>query len=139
MTLPAKVVDINTATFGDHKNQPCGPVQGIFTDNFSTDNATFFTLGSDAEYVGTEMTKSGGGWTTSKLVRVRFFLQRVGSPTGNISAELRANVSEAPNFSTLLASTQSYPVSAIPTTGKNQVVLTFIVPYSVTLGNYFIL
>lgn len=138
MALPEDIVTVNTATWSDHKNQPHGPVQGVYADNFSSDNGTFFNLGDSIEYVGTELTKSAG-WNASRLMRVRFFLQKVGSPTGSLTVVLRPNVSEAPDFNTLLATSQSFPVASIPTSGKNEVVFTFLIPHNVVIGNYFVL
>lgn len=136
MALPEDIVTVSTATWSDHKNQPHGPVQGIHIDNLSPDNGTFFNLGDSIEYVGSESTAVSA---KGRLMRVRFFLQRVGSPTGNLTVELRPNVSEAPDFSTLLATTQTYPVSSIPTSGKNEVVFTFQIPFNMVAGAYFLL
>lgn len=136
MALPEDIVPVTSATWSDHKNQPHGPVQGIHIDNLSTDNSTFFNLGDSIEYVGSESTAVTA---KGRLMRVRFFLQRTGSPTGNLTVQLRPNVSEAPDFNTLLATTQTYPVSSIPTSGKNEVVFTFQIPFNMVPGAYFLL
>lgn len=135
MALPEDIVTVTTATWSDHKNQPHGPVQAVHIDGFANDNGTFYNLGDSIEYVGVEHSPV---ITKGRLMRVRFYFQRVGSPTGNITVQLRPNVSEAPDFNTLLASTQSYPVSSIPTSGKNETIFTFLIPYNVVAGNYFL-
>lgn len=137
MALPEDIVPVTTATWSDHKNQPHGPVQGIDSfQSLSGDSGTFFNLGDSIEYVGTEHNVAT---TKGRLMRARFFLQRVGSPTGVLTAQLRPNISEAPDFNTLLASSQTYPVASIPASGKNEIVLTFLIPFNMIPGNYFLL
>lgn len=130
MALPEDIVTVTTATWSDHKNQPHGPVQRITSlppgGAGVTDDGTFYNLGNNLEYVGQKFLHTG----TNRLMRARFFFQRVGAPSGTIQLQLRPFTSGAPDFNTLLAASQTYPVSAIPTSGKNETVFTFQVPYN---------
>lgn len=135
MALPEDIVTVTTATWSDHKNQPHGPVQRVTSLDKGLDNGTFYNLGSSIEYVGTEYSPA---IAQGRFVRVRFFCQRTGSPTGNLQVFLYPNVGNAPDFNTLLAASQTYPVSSIPTSGKNEVLFTFQVPYNVAIAAYYV-
>lgn len=139
MALPEDIVTVSTATWSDHKNQPHGPVQRVTSGPSgaeTTDNGTFYNLGNNLEYVGQRYANVS---VSGKLTRCRFFFQRVGNPTGTISVQFRPFTSGAPDFTTLLADSQSYPVSAIPATGKNEVVFTFQIPANFAVSTNYVL
>lgn len=130
MALPIKVVDINTATWSNHKNQSHGGIQPTLLTNESEDDATFFNLGDSAEFVGNNLSLVPE-YRGHKMLRVRFYFQKVGSPTGNIFVDVRPPTtpgSGAPDFTVLQSRSLVYPVSSIPTSGKNEVIFSFPIP-----------
>lgn len=129
MALPTTIVSSATTTWSDHKNQHHGGAQRVtfYTDN--SDNGTFYNLGDTASHVA--LVTGFSGQAGHKLVRVRCYLQRVGSPTGNVFIELRETGAgeTSPNLGvTPWAVSRTFPVASIPTTGKNEVIFTFSVP-----------
>lgn len=127
MTLPIKVVDINSATWSDHKNQIHGGALSVLKSTDSDDNGASYQLGNSAEYAGYIEPGISGG-EGHKIIRFHAFLQRVGSPSGNVFVEVYDAGGSAPNFSSLLAKSQLYPASSIPTSGKTEVVFSFPAP-----------
>lgn len=128
MALPTTIVSSATTTWSDHKNQNHGGAQRLtlYTDN--TDNGTFYNLGDTSSHVAINAGYSGQAG--HKLLRFRCYLQRVGSPTGTVFVEVRESLSAtaldlgvAP-----LGVSRAFPVSSIPTSGKNEVIFTFSVP-----------
>lgn len=130
MALPIKVVDINTAGWSDHRNQNHGGIQQTTLNSNTSDNGTFYNLGDTSSHVG--IITGYTGQAGHKLLRVRCYLQRVGSPTGNVFIEVRAALSDTVLDLALApwGVSKSFPVSSIPTTGKNEVIFTFPVPVS---------
>lgn len=130
MALPVTVISSASITWSDHKNQNHGGAQRLAVYSDATDDGTFYQLGNSAQYV----TKVGGytGQANHKLLRVRVFLQRVGSPTGSLLVEVRPEGSPdfTPDMSILWGQSRSVPVSAVPTSAKTEVVFTFPVPVS---------
>lgn len=127
MALPTTVVSSASITWSDHKNQNHGGAQRIELRNDSADDATFYNLGDTVNYVA----RNGGftGQAGHKMVRVRCYLQRVGSPTGSVFVEIRPQISSTvPDLSTLWGTSRSFPCGSIPTSGKNEVIFTFPVP-----------
>lgn len=126
MTLPATIT--NAALWSDHKNQSHGGAQRVTSYTDQLDNGTFYNLGDTSQYVG--LISGFTGQAGHKLVRVRLFLQRVGSPSGNLSVELRPTTValNAPDFTTLWAVSKFIPVSSVPTSGRTEVVFTFPAP-----------
>lgn len=138
MALPTTIVSSATTTWSDHKNQNHGGAQRVTFYTDSSDNGTFYNLGDTHQYCGIVTTYSGQA--NHKLVRVRFFLQRVGSPTGNVFVQVRPNASPTgtthePSFTTLWGTSNSFPVSSIPTSGKNEVVFSFAVPVALPVAD----
>lgn len=133
MALPVTVT--NAALWSDHKNQNHGGAQRLtfYTDN--TDNGTFYNLGDTSSHVG--IIAGYSGQAGHKLLRFRCYLQRVGNPTGNVFIEIRDAISStamdlgvAP-----IGVSRSFPVSGIPTTGKNEYIFTFSVPATLPLSD----
>jgi hypothetical protein len=129
MPLPTTIIAATTATWSDHKNQSHGGAQRVtaYTDN--TDNGTFYNLGDTLNYCGVSTGYSGQA--NHKLLRARFYLQRVGNPSGNVFVEVRPTLSPSsatPDLTVLWGMSKSFPASSIPTTGKNEVVFSFPVP-----------
>lgn len=131
MTLPTTIIDVTTATWSDHKNQSHGGAQRVTLRNDSVDDGTFYNLGDSSQYVG--IVAGLSEQTGHKLLRVRCYLQRVGSPSGNVFIEARPQRSgfpTEPDMTTLWATSKTFPVSSIPTTGKNEIVFSFVIPPS---------
>lgn len=135
MALPATIVDVNTAGWSDHRNQSHGGAQRLTLYSNTSDNGTFYNLGDTSSHVGT--ITPYGFQAGHKLLRFRCYLQRVGSPTGNVFVEVREPLSDtvmdlgvAP-----LGVSRSFPVSSIPTTGKNEFIFTFPVPVALPLSD----
>lgn len=130
MALPTTIVSSATTTWSDHKNQNHGGAQRLTLYTDSSDNGTFYDLGHTHQYAGRLSAYSGQAG--HKLLRVRFYLQRVGSPSGNVFVEVRPQIGSGstadPDFTTLWGTSRSFPVSSIPTTGKNEIIFTFSVP-----------
>lgn len=142
MALPATVVNVNTAGWSDHRNQNHGGIQQTLLTNEAEDDGTFYNLGDSAEHVGngTAITAADRG---RKLLRLRFYFQRVGNPTGNISVVIRPPTNPldpVPDFSaTPLSTSQSFPCSSIPTTGKNEVIFSFPIPPIISATDSFLI
>lgn len=128
MALPTTIVSSATTTWSDHRNQSHGGAQRVtqYTDN--SDNGTFYNLGDTHSHVA--LVDAFLGQAGHKLLRVRCYLQRVGNPTGNVFVEVR----EALGSTTIdlaaapLGVSKSFPVSSVPTTGKNEIIFSFPVP-----------
>jgi hypothetical protein len=128
VTLPVKVVDINTAAWSDHRNQNHGGVPQVLVSSDTDDNGAFFSLGHMHEYAGYREGGISGG-EGHKILRISLFLQRVGSPSGSVRLEIYDSTSSTlPDFSLLLATSLSYPASSIPTAAKTEVVFSFPIP-----------
>lgn len=128
MALPTTIT--STGLWSDHKNQSHGGAQRITLYTDTSDDGTFYNLGDTHSYVG--IITGYTGQAGHKLVRVRCYLQRVGNPTGDVFTEVRAAFN-----STVMdlgvapwGISKSFPVSSIPTTGKNEVIFTFPIPVS---------
>lgn len=132
MALPTTIVSSATTTWSDHKNQNHGGAQRstVYTD--SADDGTFYNLGWDHDYVG--LVNNLSGQANHKLLRVRFYLQRVGNPSGNVFVEVRpttgGGVEITPDLTVLSGTSKSILASSIPTTGKNEYIFTFPIPAS---------
>jgi hypothetical protein len=109
MTLPVKVVDINTATLPDFKSAVCiGPQRRVVGEPQAADDGTFYALGDTKEYVGGVLYDWGGSSFPQALIA--FSLQRVGSPTFSITCFVYEDSSGSPDFSQEVS--RSYPVAA---------------------------
>lgn len=130
MALPATIVNINTAGWSDHRNQNHGGIQQTTLYSSPSDDGTFYNLGDTHQYAG--RLSAYTGQAGHRLIRVRFYLQRVGSPTGNVFVEVRPQIGSGatadPDFTALWGTSRSFPVTSIPTTGKNEVIFTFPIP-----------
>jgi hypothetical protein len=137
MPLPTTIVSSATTTWSDHRNQSHGGAQRSIVTTDSSDNGTFYNLGHTQQYAG--RLSAYTGQAGHKLLRVRFYLQRVGSPSGNVFVEVRPQIgsgaSADPDFTTLWGTSRSFPVSSIPTSGKNEIVFTFPVPVTLPLND----
>lgn len=135
MALPTTIISSASITWSDHKNQNHGGAQRLVLSNDSSDNGTFYNLGDTSSHVG--IIAGYTGQAGHKLLRFRCYLQRVGNPTGNVFIEVRDAISAtamdlgvAP-----LGVSRSFPVSGIPTTGKNEFIFTFAVPVTLPLAD----
>lgn len=130
MTLPTTIISSASITWSDHKNQNHGGAQRLTLYNDTLDNGTFYDLGHTHQYAG--HLSAYTGQAGHKLLRVRFYLQRVGNPSGNVFVEIRPQIGSGsaadPDFTTLWGISRLIPVSNIPTTGKNEIIFTFPVP-----------
>lgn len=129
MALPTTIVSSATITWSEHKNQSHGGAQRVTFYTDSSDNGTFYNLGDTSQYVG--LVAGFVGQSGHKLLRVRCYLQRVGSPTGNVLVQvrpLRSGFVTEPDMTTVLATSSTFPVSSIPTTGKNEITFSFMIP-----------
>lgn len=126
MPLPTTITTASTATWSDHRNQSHGGTRPLTVYSGVSDNGTFYSLGDTNEYVG--RVSGYTGQSGHKLIRVRFILERVGSPSGSITAQLRpTSGSTQPDMTVLWSSSKSIPASVISTT-KAEVVFSFPVP-----------
>lgn len=130
MALPATIVSSASITWSDHKNQNHGGAQRLTLYSDTSDNGTFYDLGHTHQYAGRLSAYSGQAG--HKLLRVRFYLQRVGSPSGNVFVEIRPQIGSGstadPDFTTLWGISRAISAGSIPTTGKNETIFTFPVP-----------
>jgi hypothetical protein len=137
MALPTTIISSATTTWSDHRNQSHGGAQRVTQYSDSSDNGTFYNLGDTHQYVG--RLSAFTGQAGHKLLRVRFYLQRVGSPSGNVFVEVRPQVgsgsSADPDFNTLWGTSRAFPVASIPTTGKNEIVFSFSVPVTLPVSD----
>lgn len=142
MTLPIKVVDINTAAWSDHRNQNHGGVQPSTLTSESDDDTTFYNLGDTAQYVGQSYSIVSAD-RGHKLLRLRLYLQRVGSPSGNVFVDVKrptASDSDFPDLSaTPLATSLSYPASSIPTSGKTEIIFSFPIPATISQSDLYLI
>lgn len=134
MALPTTIVSSATITWSDHKNQNHGGAQRLTLYTDTSDNGTFYNLGDTSSHVA--ISAGYSGQAGHKLLRFRCYLQRVGNPTGNVFVEVRE--ASATVIDLGLAPwgiSRSFPVSSIPTTGKNEVIFTFSVPVTLPLND----
>lgn len=127
MPLPTTIVSSATTTWSDHRNQSHGGAQRVEFRQDVADNGTFYNLGDTVNYVG--VVAAYTGQAGHKLVRFRCFLSRVGSPTGNLSVEVRTALGAASMDLAVapLGVSRLIPVNSIPTT-KTEIIFTFPVP-----------
>jgi hypothetical protein len=126
MPLPTTIISSATTTWSDHKNQSHGGAQRVEFRKDVADDGTFYNLGDTSNYVG--IISGYTGQAGHKLVRFRCFLSRVGSPTGNLSVEVRQSSAAIMDLGLApLGVSRLIPVSSIPTT-KTEVIFTFSVP-----------
>lgn len=125
MPLPTTIA--TAALWADHKNQSLGGPRNPTVNTDSSDDGTFYNLGDTFDYVSriaAYQFQAG-----HKLIRVRCYLQRVGSPSGNVSIEVRpAFTISIPDLTVLWGVSKSVPASSIPTSGKNEIIFSFPVP-----------
>jgi hypothetical protein len=130
MALPTTIVSSATTTWSDHKNQSHGGAQRSTVYSDTADDGTFYNLGWDHNYVG--LVNNLSGQAGHKMVRVRFYLQRVGNPSGNVFVEVRpttdGGTGTIPDLMVLSGTSKSVPASSIPTSGKNEFVFTLPIP-----------
>lgn len=126
MALPTTIVSSATTTWSDHKNQNHGGAQRLTVYTDTSDDGTFYNLGFNHDYVGVRTILSGQAG--HKLLRIRYYLQRVGNPSGNISVVVHPSTTVLPDLTTLWGTSRSVAASSIPTTGKNEVIFTFLIP-----------
>lgn len=135
MALPTTVISSASITWSDHKNQNHGGAQRLIAFTDTTDNGTFYNLGDTSSHVA--IVAGYTGQSGHKLLRFRCYLQRVGSPTGNVFIEVRTATS-GPSLDLGVAPlgiSKSFPVSGIPTTGKNEIIFTFPIPVILPLSD----
>lgn len=127
MALPTKIVDINTATWSDHKNQSHGGGQTILLA-LNVDNSTTFSLGNTIQYVTGAFQPPTGG-AGRRLLRVHFFLERVGNPSGNITCTVRPEDGflRTPDNNIVQAVSLPITCSSIPTS-KTDITFHFLLP-----------
>jgi hypothetical protein len=131
MALPTTIVSSATTTWSDHKNQSHGGAQRSTVYPDTVDDGTFYNLGFDHDYAGVITQLSGQA--NHKLLRVRYYLQRVGNPSGNVFVEARPTLgggtsNTVPDLAVLWGTSKSVVASSIPTSGKNEYVFTFSIP-----------
>lgn len=126
MALPTTIANLNAAGWSDHKNQSHGGAMPLTVYADTNDNSTFYRLGDTSNYVG--IIGAYTGQSGHKLVRVRLFLSRVGSPSGNLSVEVRPTLSDTVADLTVLSGvSKSLAASSIPTS-KTETIFSFPVP-----------
>jgi len=96
------------------------------------DNYSSIRPETDVNYRGAQTFKAG---VSGDLVQCKFYIQKVGSPTGNVFAVLYATSAGAPTGGAL-ATSDNVTVSGIAA-GPALVTFTFSTPYSVTTGTTY--